>query len=139
AGRRTRGRPARRLVVLVLPLAPPPPPPHPPGPAPPPPAPPPPPATLLPDSRASLARGKQRYESYKCFECHGRNGEGTDDAPDLTHSKLTAAEIAAFLTKPSAHARSIGMPSIPPDSPDIQPLVPLPLPPHQPHRLLTHL
>ena len=86
-------------------------------------APAPPSATVPPDNRDSLARGRQRYESYKCFECHGRNGEGTDDAPDLTHSKLTAPEIAAFLEKPSPHARSIGMPSIPADSPDLQPLV----------------
>lgn len=60
---------------------------------------------------------------YKCHECHGPHGEGTDDAPDLIGTHLDAEGIASFLQKPSAHARSVGMPSIPTDSPDLRPLV----------------
>ena len=26
------------------------------------------------------AQGKKRFEAYKCYDCHGHNGEGTDDA-----------------------------------------------------------
>jgi len=70
-----------------------------------------------------IALGKSRFAAYKCHECHGPHGEGTDDAPNLTGTRLDAAAIALFLQKPSAHARSIGMPSIPADSPDLQPLV----------------
>jgi len=47
----------------------------------------------------------------------------TDYAPDLIGTRLNADEIAAFLLKPSAHARSVGMPNISPGSPDLQPLV----------------
>ncbi len=85
------------------------------------PAPQPPPATPTPDPL--VARGQSRFIAYKCHECHGPHGEGTDDAPDLTGTHLDAVEIAQFLEKPSAHARSVGMPSIPADSPDIQLLV----------------
>lgn len=70
-----------------------------------------------------VARGKERYAYYKCYECHGKNGEGTYDAPDLTHSRLTAEQISAFLQKPSADADAKGMPAIPASSPDLQPLV----------------
>jgi cytochrome c len=80
-----------------------------------------PPATPAPD--ALVAQGQARWVAYKCYECHGAHGEGTDDAPDLTGTRLDADAIALFLQKPSAHARSIGMPSIPSDSPDLRPLV----------------
>jgi len=74
-------------------------------------------------SDSLIAQGHARYRAYKCQECHGPNGEGTEDAPDLTGTRLDADAIALFLQKPSAHARSIGMPTIPAGSPDIQPLV----------------
>jgi len=80
-----------------------------------------PPPTPAPDPL--LAQGRARWAAYKCYECHGMRGEGTDDAPDLTGTRLDAAAIALFLQKPSAHARSVGMPSIPAGSPDLQPLV----------------
>ena len=80
-----------------------------------------PPPTSAPDPLIAL--GQTRFMAYKCHECHGPHGEGTDDAPDLTGTRLDAAAIALFLQKPSAHARSVGMPSIPADSPDLQPLV----------------
>lgn len=70
-----------------------------------------------------IAQGQARFFANKCQECHGPNGEGTDDAPDLTGTRLDGAEIALFLQKPSAHARSVGMPTISADSPDLQPLV----------------
>lgn len=70
-----------------------------------------------------LAQGRARFTAYKCNECHGNHGEGTDDAPELVGTRLNAEEIARFLQKPSSHARSVGMPSIPADSPDLQPLV----------------
>ncbi len=51
------------------------------------------------------------------------NGEGTDQAPDLIGTRLDGMGIAKFLNKPSADAKAKGMPDIPPDSPDLQPLV----------------
>jgi mono/diheme cytochrome c family protein len=72
-----------------------------------------------------VAKGKARYQSYKCYDCHGQNGEGTpDDAgPNLTGSRKTAEQVSRFLQKPSADAVNKGMPDIPLDSPDHQPLV----------------
>jgi mono/diheme cytochrome c family protein len=70
-----------------------------------------------------VAQGKARYQAYKCFDCHGKNGEGTADAPDLTHSKLTEEQVSKFLKKPSVDADNKGMPDIPLDSPDHKPLV----------------
>src|SRR5437879_10804573 len=72
---------------------------------------------------ALAAQGKARFQAYKCYDCHGQNGEGTPDAPDLTHSKLTADQVSKFLTKPSVDADNKGMPDIPLDSPDHKPLV----------------
>jgi mono/diheme cytochrome c family protein len=69
------------------------------------------------------AQGKKRFQAYKCYDCHGQNGEGTDDAPNLTHSKLTAEQVSKFLVKPSTDAQNKGMPDIPLDSPDHKPLV----------------
>ena len=80
-----------------------------------------PPPTPAPDPL--VAQGQARWLAYKCYECHGTRGEGTDDAPDLTGTRLDADAVALFLQRPSAHARSIGMPSIPAGSPDLQPLV----------------
>jgi mono/diheme cytochrome c family protein len=76
-----------------------------------------------PAGESLVAQGRARFIAYKCHECHGVHGEGTDDAPDLTGTLLNADQIALFLQKPSVHARSVGMPSIPSDSPDLQPLV----------------
>jgi cytochrome c553 len=70
-----------------------------------------------------IEQGAARFKANKCDECHGAHGEGTDDAPDLISLRMNAEEIAAFLQKPSAHARSVGMPTIPVDSPELQPLV----------------
>jgi len=70
-----------------------------------------------------VAEGKARFRSYKCYECHGVNGEGTNDGPDLTGTRLNAAQIAAFLQHPSPDARSAGMPTIPAASADLQALV----------------
>jgi mono/diheme cytochrome c family protein len=69
------------------------------------------------------AQGKKRFQAYKCYDCHGQNGEGTDDAPNLTHSKLTEEQVSKFLVKPSTDAQNKGMPDIPLDSPDHKPLV----------------
>jgi mono/diheme cytochrome c family protein len=85
------------------------------------------PDSQLPAPRAGenplVAQGQSLFKTYKCHECHGPHGEGTEDAPDLIGTRLNAAEIAAFLQKPSAHARSVGMPNVSADSPDLQPLV----------------
>ena len=70
-----------------------------------------------------VATGKARFNAYKCYDCHGPNGEGTDDAPNLTGTHLDAAGIAKFLQKPSADAQAKGMPDVPASSPDLQPLV----------------
>ena len=72
---------------------------------------------------ALVAQGKARFSAYKCYDCHGQNGEGTQDAPDLTHSKLTAEQVSKFLQKPSVDAQNKGMPDVPTDSPDHKPLV----------------
>lgn len=84
-------------------------------------APAPPPAA--PAAESLVVQGQARFKAHKCHECHGTHGEGTDDAPDLVGTRLNADEIARFLQRPSSHARSVGMPSIPADSPDLQPLV----------------
>jgi mono/diheme cytochrome c family protein len=82
------------------------------------------PATGASASNAALvAQGKARYEAYKCKDCHGVNGEGSEDGPDLIGTKKNAEEIAKFLNKPSADADAKGMPDIPPTSPDLKPLV----------------
>jgi cytochrome c553 len=70
-----------------------------------------------------LATGKTRFTAYGCIDCHGMNGEGTDQAPDLIGTRLDGTQIAQFLNKPSADAKAKGMPDIPPTSPDLQPLV----------------
>src|SRR5690348_9385115 len=72
---------------------------------------------------ALVAKGKERFQAYKCYDCHGQKGEGTQDAPDLTHSKLTAEQVSKFLQKPSVDADNKGMPDVPVDSPDHKPLV----------------
>ena len=82
---------------------------------------PPTPATPAATSSDSLvAQGKARFKAYGCVDCHGQNGEGTDDAPDLIGTHLNAEQIAAFLNKPSADAAVKGMPDIPPTSPRSQ-------------------
>jgi len=70
-----------------------------------------------------VTKGKARFAAYQCSDCHGDNGEGTVDAPALIATKLGAEQIAKFLNKPSSDARVKGMPDIPPDSADLQPLV----------------
>jgi metallo-beta-lactamase class B len=72
---------------------------------------------------ALVAKGKERFNAFQCVDCHGNNGEGTSDAPDLTHSHLTAEEIARFLQKPSTDAVNKGMPNVPVGTPDSQALV----------------
>src|SRR4051794_26233750 len=72
-----------------------------------------------PRPQADLAaKGKERFTAYKCGDCHGDNGEGTADGPDLTHSHKTADQVSAFLAKPSSDAVNKGMPDIPKNDPD---------------------
>jgi Tol biopolymer transport system component len=81
-------------------------------------------AQPMPSTDNSLiAQGRSRYLYYKCGDCHGPNGEGGGDGPDLTGTRLTAAEISKFLEKPSPDAYMKGMPDIPTTSPDHQALV----------------
>jgi cytochrome c553 len=80
-------------------------------------------AAAAPTSASLVEQGKARFHAYGCFQCHGANGEGTDEAPDLITTRLTEAETAAFLQKPSPDARLKGMPTIPASSPDLQALV----------------
>jgi len=70
-----------------------------------------------------IAQGRSRYLSYKCDECHGANGEGGGDGPDLIGTRLNADEISKFLEKPSPDAYMKGMPNIPTNHPDNQALV----------------
>jgi mono/diheme cytochrome c family protein len=73
--------------------------------------------------KSLIAQGRASYLSYKCGECHGPNGEGGGDGPDLTATHMTATEISKFLEKPSPDADMKGMPNIPKDNPDHQALV----------------
>jgi mono/diheme cytochrome c family protein len=73
--------------------------------------------------KSLIARGRERYLSYQCGECHGPNGEGGGDGPDLTITQLNAAEISKFLEKPTPDASMKGMPSIPKNNPDHDALV----------------
>jgi len=66
-----------------------------------------------------VAQGRTRFQAYKCYECHGANGEGTNDGPDLTGTHLSSEQITAFLQHPSPDARSAGMPTIAAGSPDL--------------------
>jgi mono/diheme cytochrome c family protein len=70
-----------------------------------------------------VAKGKTRYLDYKCDECHGANGEGGGDGPDLVGTQLNAEQVSKFLEKPSPDAYMKGMPNIPTNSPDNQALV----------------
>jgi DNA-binding beta-propeller fold protein YncE/mono/diheme cytochrome c family protein len=70
-----------------------------------------------------VTKGKALYSAYQCFGCHGLNGEGTDNAPDLMGTLLSGNQISAFLQNPSADATAKGMPSFPATSPDLPPLV----------------
>ena len=81
------------------------------------------PARAADDNADLVAQGKTRYKSYQCADCHGDNGEGTADAPDLIGTHLDADGISKFLQKPSADAQGKGMPTIAADSPDLKPLV----------------
>ncbi len=67
-----------------------------------------------------VAKGRTRYLDYKCDECHGANGEGGGDGPDLIGTRLNADEISKFLEKPSPDAYMKGMPNIPANHPDNQ-------------------
>src|SRR5215472_2513879 len=81
-------------------------------------------ATAAPSDDKELAnKRKALYSKYRCYDCHGMNGEGTDEAPDLIGTKLDADGISAFLQHPSADATNKGMPSFAKDSPDLAPLV----------------
>jgi cytochrome c553 len=75
------------------------------------------------DAAPLIQQGKDLFTTYGCVDCHGANGEGTEDAPNLTEATLTADQIAKFLNKPSPDAQNKGMPNVPPTSPDLQPLV----------------
>ena len=70
-----------------------------------------------------VVQGRARYLAYKCDECHGANGEGGGDGPDLIGMRLSADEISKFLEKPSPDAYMKGMPNIPANHPDNQALV----------------
>jgi cytochrome c553 len=78
---------------------------------------------IPPANQSLVAQGKARYLYYKCDECHGANGEGGGDGPELTTTLLDAAEISKFLEKPSPDAYMKGMPDIPATNPDHQALV----------------
>jgi mono/diheme cytochrome c family protein len=79
-------------------------------------------ASTAPD-KSLIAQGRTHYVDYQCGECHGENGEGGSDGPDLVSTQMNAAEISKFLEKPSPDAYMKGMPNIPTNSPDHQALV----------------
>lgn len=73
--------------------------------------------------KSLIAHGRSRYLANQCDECHGRNGEGGGDGPDLTGTHLDAAGISKFLENPSPDASMKGMPAIPKNNPDHEALV----------------
>jgi mono/diheme cytochrome c family protein len=73
--------------------------------------------------KSLIAQGRDRYLSYKCDECHGPNGEGGGDGPDLIGTHLDATGISKFLEKPTPDASMKGMPTIPKNNPDHEALV----------------
>jgi len=75
------------------------------------------------DPGTLAAKGKALFSDYRCFDCHGLNGEGTDNAPDLVGTLLSGDQIKAFLQNPDADATTKGMPSFAATSPDLPPLV----------------
>jgi mono/diheme cytochrome c family protein len=79
-------------------------------------------ATALTD-KSLIAQGKSRYLDYKCGDCHGANGEGGADGPELTTTYMDAGQISRFLENPSPDAYMKGMPNIPAKHPDHQALV----------------
>ena len=52
-----------------------------------------------------VATGKARFNAYKCYDCHGANGEGTDDAPNLTGTTSTLPESRSFCKSPAPTRR----------------------------------
>jgi mono/diheme cytochrome c family protein len=72
---------------------------------------------------SDIEKGSSLFRLYKCYDCHGDQGQGTDDGPDLIGIKLSPDEIVAFLHKPSADALTAGMPDFAADSPDVKPLL----------------
>jgi Tol biopolymer transport system component len=79
--------------------------------------------SMLSSNSSPIAQGKTRYADYKCGDCHGANGEGGPDGPDLTTTYMDAGMISRFLEKPSPDAYMKGMPSIPATHPDNKALV----------------
>jgi mono/diheme cytochrome c family protein len=75
------------------------------------------------DSGLLVAKGKALYSTYRCYDCHGLNGEGTDNAPDLVGTLLSGVQISAFLQNPSADATTKGMPNFAASSPELPALV----------------
>jgi uncharacterized protein YcnI len=81
------------------------------------------PPSATPAAASLAAQGKALFSAYRCYDCHGMNGEGTADGPDLIRAQMTTEAIAKFLEKPSVDADNKGMPAVAADSPDLQPLV----------------
>jgi mono/diheme cytochrome c family protein len=63
--------------------------------------------------------------TYKCVDCHGDRGEGSQTAPPLAgiSAKKSPADISAFLQNPSEPALDAGMPTIAAGSPDLSALI----------------
>ena len=50
-----------------------------------------------------VAQGKARFDANKFFDCHGHNGEGTEDRSGPgPKTKLTGLQIADFPQKPAS-------------------------------------
>ena len=81
------------------------------------------PPSAMPAAGTLVAQGKALFSSYGCYQCHGMNGEGGNDGPDLIHAQMKTADITKFLQKPSVDADNKGMPAVAADSQDLQPLV----------------
>ena len=44
-----------------------------------------------------VARGLGRYEALECANCHGENGEGSDQAPSLLSFSLSEDDFVTFM------------------------------------------
>ncbi|MEW5727858.1 MAG: c-type cytochrome [Pseudomonadota bacterium] len=62
-------------------------------------------AVQIPREPGDLAKGKELYEKFECYTCHGRQGEGRVKKPPVAqqHMKYLRAQIDLFLTGKRKH------------------------------------
>jgi mono/diheme cytochrome c family protein len=61
--------------------------------------------------RSELAMGGGKLFQQRCLQCHGRHGEGTSQAPDLTQTDVQAQSDGTLFWKISTGNAYAGMPT----------------------------